>query len=331
MKKTKPKIKVVGIGGAGCNAISRMAKAKIEGVELLAINTDLQDLKKVQADFKIRIGKNLTKGLGAGMNPEIGKKAAEEQKEEIKEILKDGDLIFVTYGAGGGTGSGAGPVVADISKNLGILTVAIVTKPFSFEGIFRKQIAKKSLEELKERVDSLISISNDKLLSILNPKISLTQAFWACDDILRQAVQGISDLIVLPGIINVDFASVKSILKNSGTALFGMGLAEGEKRAQEAAQKAINSPLLDRSCKGAKGILFNVSGGRDISLSEIEEVAKIITKEVNPEAKIIFGAVQNQELAPYRTRSGAGFKKAAKGEPRQRRGEMKVTVIATGF
>ena len=164
MKKTKPKIKVVGIGGAGCNAISRMAKAKIEGVELLAINTDLQDLKKVQADFKIRIGKNLTKGLGAGMNPEIGKKAAEEQKEEIKEILKDGDLIFVTYGAGGGTGSGAGPVVADISKNLGILTVAIVTKPFSFEGIFRKQIAKKSLEELKERVDSLISISNDKLL-----------------------------------------------------------------------------------------------------------------------------------------------------------------------
>jgi len=310
MKKTKPKIKVVGIGGAGCNAISRMAKAKIEGVELLAINTDLQDLKKVQADFKIRIGKNLTKGLGAGMNPEIGKKAAEEQKEEIKEILKDGDLIFVTYGAGGGTGSGAGPVVADISKNLGILTVAIVTKPFSFEGIFRKQIAKKSLEELKERVDSLISISNDKLLSILNPKISLTQAFWACDDILRQAVQGISDLIVLPGIINVDFASVKSILKNSGTALFGMGLAEGEKRAQEAAQKAINSPLLDRSCKGAKGILFNVSGGRDISLSEIEEVAKIITKEVNPEAKIIFGAVQSENL---------------------KKGEIKVTVIATGF
>ena len=310
MKKTKPKIKVVGIGGSGCNAILRMAKAKIEGVELVAINTDLQDLKKVRADFRIRIGKNLTKGLGAGMNPEIGKRAAEEQREEIKEILKDGDLVFITYGAGGGTGSGAGPVVAEISKNLGILTVAIVTKPFSFEGIFRKQIAKKSLEELKERVDSLISISNDKLFSILNPKVSITQAFWACDDILRQAVQGISDLILLPGIINVDFASVKSVLKNSGTALFGTGLAEGEKRAQAAALKAINSPLLDRSCKGAKGVLFNVAGGRDISLSEIEEMAKIITKEVNPDAKIIFGAVQNQE-----------FKK----------GEMKVTVIATGF
>jgi cell division protein FtsZ len=310
MLKKKPKIKVVGIGGAGCNAILRMAKAKIEGVELIAINTDLQDLKKIRADFKIRIGKNLTKGLGAGMNPEIGKKAAQEQKEEIKEILKDGDLIFITYGAGGGTGSGAGPVVAEISKNLGILTVAIVTKPFSFEGIFRKQIAQKSLEELKERVDSLISISNDKLLATLNPKISLTQAFWFGDDILRQAVQGISDLIVSPGIINVDFASVKSILKNSGSALFGIGISEGEKRAQEAAFKALNSPLLDRSCKGAKGILFNVSGGKDISLSEIEEVAKIITKEVNPEAKIIFGAVQNPE-----------FKK----------GEMKVTVIATGF
>ena len=310
MLKKKPKIKVVGIGGAGCNAILRMAKAKIEGVELVAINTDLQDLKKVRADFKIRIGKNLTKGLGAGMNPEIGKEAAKEQKEEIKEILKDGDLIFITYGAGGGTGSGAGPVVAEISKNLGILTVAIVTKPFSFEGIFRKQIAQKSLEELKERVDSLIYISNDKLLATLNPKISLTQAFWFGDDILRQAVQGISDLIVSPGIINVDFASVKSILKNSGSALFGIGISEGEKRAQEAALKALNSPLLDRSCKGAKGILFNVSGGKDISLSEIEEVAKIITKEVNPEAKIIFGAVQNPE-----------FKK----------GEMKVTVIATGF
>lgn len=310
MKKTKPKIKVVGVGGAGCNAVSRMAKAKIEGVELVIINTDLQDLKKVRADFKIRIGKNLTKGLGAGMNPEIGKRAAEEQREEIKEILKDGDLIFITYGAGGGTGSGAGPVVAEIAKDLGVLTVAIITKPFSFEGIFRKQIAKKSLEELKEKVDSLISISNDKLFSILNPGISITEAFWVCDDILRQAVQGISDLILLPGIINVDFAAVKSILKNSGTALFGIGRAEGEKRAQEAALKAINSPLLIQSCKGAKGVLFNVSGGRDISLSEIDEIAKIITKEINPGAKIIFGAVQNEKL---------------------KKGEIKVTVIATGF
>jgi len=310
MKKAKPKIKVVGVGGAGCNAISRMAKAKIEEVELVAINTDLQDLKKVRADFKIRIGKNLTRGLGAGMNPEIGKEAAKEQKEEIKEILKDADLIFVTYGAGGGTGSGAGPVVADISKNLGILTVAIVTKPFSFEGVFRKEIAEKSLNVLKDKVDSLISISNDKLLSVLIPGIPLGEAFWAGDDILRQAVQGISDLILLPGIINVDFAAVKSVLKNSGTALFGIGWAEGEKRAQEAALGAINSPLLNKSCKGAKGVLFNVSGGKDISLSEIEEIAKIITKEVNPGAKIIFGAVQSEKL---------------------KKGEIKVTVIATGF
>lgn len=310
MKKTKPKIKVVGIGGSGCNAVSRMAKAKIEGVELIAINTDLQDLKKSRAHLKIRIGKNLTKGLGAGMDPNIGKRAAREQKEEIQEVLKDGDLVFITYGGGGGTGSGAGPVVADISKNLGVLTVAIVTRPFSFEGIFRKQIAKKSLEELKEKVDSLISISNDRLLAVLNPNISLTSAFWTCDDVLRQAVQGISDLIMLPGIINVDFASVKSVLKNSGTALFGIGRAEGEKRAQEAALKAINSPLLSQSCKGAKGVLFNVSGGRDISLSEIEEIAKIITKEINPEAQIIFGAVQSEIL---------------------KKGEIKVTVIATGF
>lgn len=310
MRKAKPKIKVVGIGGAGCNAIFRMAKVKIEGVELIAINTDLQDLKKTQAHLKLRIGKNLTKGLGAGMNPEIGKKAAEEQKEEIKEILKDADMIFVTYGAGGGTGSGAGPVVAEIAKNLGVLTVAIVTKPFSFEGIFRKEIAKRSLEELKERVDSLISISNDKLLSVLHPGISITGAFWVCDDILRQAVQGISDLILLPGIINVDFAAVKSVLKNSGTASFGIGRAEGEKRAQEAALKAINSSLLNQSCKGAKGVLFNVSGGRDISLSEIDEIAKIITREINPEAKIIFGAVQNEKI---------------------KKGEIKVTVIATGF
>lgn len=310
MKKTKPKIKVVGIGGSGCNAILRMRKAKIEGVELVAINTDLQDLKKSRADFKIRIGKNLTKGLGAGMNPEIGRRAAQEQREEIKEILKDGDLIFITYGAGGGTGSGAGPAIAEISKNLGILTVAIVTKPFSFEGIFRKKIAKKSLEELKEKIDSLISISNDKLFSVLSSNISLNLAFWACDDILRQAVQGISDLIVLPGIINVDFASVKSVLRNSGTALFGIGLAKGEKRGQEAAKKALNSPLIGQSCKGAKGVLFNVSGGRDISLLEIEEIAKIITKEVNPEAKIIFGAVQSENL---------------------KKGEIKVTVIATGF
>ena len=245
-----------------------------------------------------------------GMNPEIGRKAAEEQREEIKEILKDSDMVFVTCGLGGGTGSGAAPVVAGIAKNLGALTVAVVTKPFSFEGITRERIAQSSLRKLKERADALISISNDKLLSILDPKTPLLNAFWICDDILRQAVQGISDLIILPGIINVDFADVKTILKNSGTALFGIGRGRGEKRAEEAVIAAINSPLLEISCKGAKGILFNVSGGKDITLSEIDEVAKFITQEINPEARVIFGAVQDEKL---------------------KKGEIKVTVIATGF
>jgi cell division protein FtsZ len=304
------KIKVVGVGGSGCNAISRMMKCKIEGVDLIAINTDFQDLKKVRAHFKIRIGKNLTKGLGAGMNPDTGQKAAEEQKEEIKEILKGADMVFVTYGGGGGTGSGAGPVVAEIAKNLGALTVGIVTKPFSFEGVFRKKIADKSLAKLKEKVDSLIIVSNDRLLSVLNPNTPLTKAFWVCDEVLRQAVQGISDLILQSGIINVDFANVRTIMKNSGSALFGMGWAKGEKRAEEAARKALNSPLLEISCKGAKGILFNIVGGADLSLSEIDEVAKIITQEVNPEAKVIFGANQDEKL---------------------KKGELKVMLIATGF
>ena len=310
MKKTKTKIKVVGIGGSGCNAISRMMKAKIEGVELIAVNTDLQDLKKTRAHFKIRIGKNLTKGLGTGMNPELGKKAAEEQREEIKEILKDADMVFITYGAGGGTGTGAGPVVAEIAKKQKALTVAVVTRPFSFEGIFRQRIAESGLKKLKEKVDSLILISNDKLFSVLEPDISLVSAFWACDDILRQAVQGISDLILLPGIINVDCADVKSILKNSGTALFGVGFGKGPKRAEMAAFSAISSPLMDISYKGAKGVLFNISGGKDISLSEIDEVAKVLTQQVNPQAKIIFGAVHSEKLT---------------------KGQIKVTVIATGF
>jgi len=307
---TNTKIKVVGVGGSGCNAISRIMKCKIEGIELIAINTDFQDLKKIRAHFKIRIGKNLTKGLGAGMNPEVGQKAAEEQREEIKEVLKGADMVFVTYGGGGGTGSGAGPVVAEIAKNLGALTVGIVTKPFSFEGVFRKKIADKSLMKLKEKVDSLITVSNDRLLSILNNNIPLTKAFWICDEVLRQAVQGISDLILQSGIINVDFANVRTIMRNSGSALFGMGWAKGEKRAEEAARKALNSPLLEISCKGAKGILFNVTGGADLSLSEIDEVAKIITQEVNPEAKVVFGATQDEKLPE---------------------GELKVMLIATGF
>ena len=308
--KNFTKIKVVGVGGSGSNAVSRMKKCKIKGVELIVINTDVQDLRKTKADLKLRIGRKLTQGLGAGMNPEIGKRAALENQAEIQEILKDTDMVFIAGGMGGGTCTGAAPVVAQIAKDLGTLTIAIMTKPFSFEGLTRMRIAERGIRNLKEKVDTLILISNDKLLSVLDPKISLFNAFWICDDILRQAVKGISDLIMLPGIINVDFADVQAIMKNSGTALFGVGRARGARRAEEAAMSAINSPLLDMSPKGAKGILFNVSGGKDISLSEIDEIAKVICQEVNPEAKVIFGAVQDEKL---------------------KKGEIKVTVIATGF
>ena len=310
MSQERIKIKVIGVGGSGSNAVSRMKKCNIRGVELIAVNTDAQDLQKAKADFKIRIGKKITQGLGTGMSPEIGKLAAEEQKEEIQEVLKDADMVFVAYGAGGGTGTGAGPVVADIAKDLGALTVAIVTRPFSFEGIYRQKIAEAGIRKLKERVDSSIVISNEKLLEILDLKTTIINAFWICDEVLRQAVQGISDLITLPGIINVDFADVETIMKNSGTALFGLGYARGEKRAEVAAKAALRSPLLDISPKGAKGVLFNVSGGKDISLSEIDEIGKIITQEINPEAKVIFGAVQDEKL---------------------KQGEIKVTLIATGF
>lgn len=304
------KIKVVGIGGSGGNAISRMKKSNIEGVELIAINTDYQDLKKIKADLKLRIGQKITLGLGTGMNPEIGKKSAEEQKEEISEILKGGDMVFLAGGLGGGSFTGAAPVVAEISKNLGILTIAICTLPFSFEGNYRRKIALAGKEKLKERVDALITIENDKLLENLDNKTSLLNAFWLCDDILREGVRGISDLITKPGIVNVDFADVKTILKNSGTCLFGVGQASGEKRAEKAAKTALCSPLIEKQPKGAKGVLFNVSGSKDISLSEIEEIGRILTQEINPEAKIIFGAVQDEKL---------------------KKGEIKITVIATGF
>jgi len=308
--KTLTKIKVVGVGGSGSNAISRMKKCKIEGVELIAINTDAQDLTKTKANLKLRIGRKTTQGLGTGMNPEIGRRSALENRKDISEILKDSNMVFVTYGAGGGTGTGAGPIVAEVAKELGALTLAVVTKPFSFEGQVKMKIAENGIRNLKEKVDTLITISNDKLLSTLDPNTSLINAFWVCDDILRQAVQGISDLILLPGIVNVDFADVRTIMYRAGTALFGVGKAQGERRAEKAALSAINSPLLDVSIKGAKGILFNVSGGKDISLSEIDEIAKVITQEVNPEAKIIFGAVQSEIL---------------------KKGEIKVTLIATGF
>jgi len=304
------KIKVVGIGGSGTNAISRMMKCNIKGVELIALNADIQDLQPTKAHRIIQIGKKLTKGLGTGMDPEIGREAAEEQKEEIKQALKGADMIFIACGLGGGCGSGASPVVAQIAKNLGALTIAVVTRPFSFEGIQRAEIAENSEKKLKSKVDTLIAISNDKLLEIAEERITVLEAFWLCDEILRQAVQGISDLIILPGIINIDFADIKAVMKNSGSALFGVGKARGPGRAKIAAKMALNSPLLNISCKGAKGILFNVSGNGDVSLSEVDEVAKIITQEVSPTAKIIFGAIQNEKL---------------------KKEEIKVTVIATGF
>lgn len=304
------KIKVVGVGGSGSHAVSRMMQCKIPGVDLIAVNTDDQDLKKVRANFKLRIGKKLTQGLGSGMNPEIGREAAKEQEEEIKALLAGADMVFITCGLGGGTGTGAAPVIAEIAKELGVLTIAVVTKPFSFEGISRQKIAEAGIRKIKEKVDSLIIVSNDRLLAMLDPKISIGSAFWVCDEILREAVAGISDLILRPGIINVDFADIKAIMANSGSALFGVGRSRGEKRAELAAKAALSSPMLDISPKGAKGVLFNVSGGRDISLSEVEEIGKILTQEINPEAKVIFGAIGDEKL---------------------KEGEIKVTVIATGF
>jgi cell division protein FtsZ len=303
------RIKVAGIGGSGGNAILRMRRSKIEGVELVAMNTDYQDLRKTRADLKIKIGQKLTQGLGTGMKPEIGRLAAEQSKKEIRDALRGADMVFITGGLGGGTGSGASPVVAQIAKNLGALTVAIVTLPFSFEGNYRKKIALDSKDLLKEKVDALLVIHNDKLLETLDAEISLLNAFWVCDDILREAVRGISDLILLPGIVNVDFADVRSILKNSGSVLFGIGRGHGEKRAEDAVRLALHSPLLDLSPKGARGVLFNVSG-EDVALSEIEEIGRIITREVNPKAKVIFGAVQDEKL---------------------RKGEIKLTLIVTGF
>ena len=306
-----PVIKVIGAGGSGSNTVSRMAKFDIAGIELLAINTDAQALHFSKADKKILIGKDTTKGLGTGMDAELGKKSAEESRQEILENLKGADMVFVTCGLGGGTGSGASPIIAEISKSLGILTIGVVTTPFSFEGQERKKVADLALANLKDKVDSLLVISNDKLLKIIDEKTTVTDAFLICDDVLREAVQSITDLILVPGIINIDFASVVSIMKNSGHALFGVGRASGENRATRAAELAISSPLLDFSIKGAKGVLFSVSGN-DMSLNEIQEAAKIITKNVDSKAQIIFGAV-----------------KPPKDDLNLKKGEIKITVIAT--
>jgi len=308
--ETFARIKVVGVGGSGNNAISRMIDSKIKGVEFVAINTDAQALHHSKASEKVHIGKNLTKGLGAGMNPEIGRQAAEENRDEIQDVLKGADMVFVCAGMGGGTGTGAAPVVAETAKELGALTVAVVTKPFSFEGAQRRNLGEEGLQNLRDRVDTLITIPNDKLLSIIDRKTTLINAFRIVDDVLRQGVQGISDLITKPGIVNVDFADVRAIMQDSGSALMGIGVASGENRASEAARAAINSPLLELSIDGAKGVLFNISGSSDLGMLEINEAANIITESIDPNAKVIFGAVVDDQV---------------------KKGEIHVTVVATGF
>ncbi|MFH1749705.1 MAG: cell division protein FtsZ, partial [bacterium] len=302
-------IKVVGVGGSGGSAINRMMSSKLRGLEFVVVNTDAQSLAHSQAPVKIQIGKETTRGLGAGADPEMGRKAIEENKDEVYDILKGSDMVFVTCGMGGGTGTGAGPMVAGIAKELGALTVGVVTKPFSFEGERRSKIAELGIEEMKENVDTLIVIPNDRLLQIIDKKTSLTDAFSIVDDVLRQGVQGISDLITLHGIINVDFADVRAIMTDAGSALMGIGQASGDNRALEAAHAAIESPLLDISIEGAKGILFNITGGPDMSMYEVDEAAKAITDSADKDANVIFGAIIDEAM----------------------QGEIKITVIATGF
>lgn len=304
------RIKVIGVGGSGKNAVNHMIDSKVKGVEFIAINTDAQDLHNSLATKKIHIGKNLTRGLGTGMNPELGKRAAEETKEEIQEALKGADMVFIAYGAGGGTGSGGGPMISKVAKEMGILTVAVVTKPFFFEGIQRMKIAEQSLEELQKGVDALIIIPNDRLLSTISKETTAKQAFSICDDILKQAVEGISDLITMPGIINIDFADIKAVMEDAGSALMGIGVATGENRAVEAAKAAINSPLLELSIAGAKGVLFSISGGDDLTMFEIQDAAKMITESIDPNARVIFGTVNDSRL---------------------KKNELKITVIASGF
>lgn len=302
-------IKVCGVGGSGGNAIARMIAARVRGVEFIAINTDAQALVNNPAPVKVQIGKETTRGLGAGADLEVGRKSAEENKDEIYEVLKGSDMVFVTFGAGGGTGTGAAPLVAQIARELGALTVGVVTKPFSFEGLRRKKMADIGIEELRDKVDTLITIPNDRLLQVIDKKTSLPDAFGIVDDILRQGVQGISDLIVNPAIINVDFADVRTIMQDAGSALMGIGRASGENRAIEAARQAIDSPLLELSIDGAMGILYNITGGPDMTMYEVEEASKAITEAAHPEANIIFGAMVDDAMS----------------------GEVKITVIATGF
>lgn len=304
------RIKVVGVGGSGLNAINHMISSKVKGVEFIAMNTDAQHLHHALATKKIHLGKNLTKGLGAGMNPEIGKKAAEETKAEIQGALKGADMVFIACGMGGGTGTGAAPIVARTAREEGALTVAVVTKPFFFEGAQRGRIADQGFEELKKEVDALIVIPNDRLLGVVEKDTTFKSAFAMCDEILRNAVEGISDLITIPGIINVDFADIKAVMSNAGSALMGIGYGTGENRARDAAMAAINSPLLDISIGGARGVLFAIAGGDDLTMHEVQDAAKTITESIDTDAKVIFGAIKDERL---------------------KKNEIKVTVIATGF
>ncbi len=307
--ETFAKIKVIGAGGGGCSTINRMVASKIHGVEFIAVNTDAQALHHSSAPKKIHIGKTTTRGLGAGMNPELGKKSAEESSEEIHEALKGTDMVFITCGLGGGTGTGAAPVIAEIARDLGALTVGIVTKPFTFEGAQRRAIAERGLEELSGKVDTIIAIPNDRLLQIIDKKTTLLEAFALVDDVLRQGVQSISELITVPGLINVDFADVKAVMSGAGSALMGIGKASGENRAVEAAKLAIDSPLLELSIDGAHGILFIISGNASLGMNEVNEAARIITTNADPDAKVIFGTVIDETM----------------------KDEVKVTVVAAGF
>ncbi len=304
------RIMVIGVGGSGKNAVNHMINSKVKGVSFICMNTDTQDLHHSLAEKKIHIGKNLTKGLGAGMDPEVGRKAAEETKSEIQDVIKGADMIFIACGMGGGTGTGAAPIVARAAKEQGILTVAVTTKPFFFEGNHRMKLAEKGIEELSKEVDAIIVIPNDKLLQLADKNTNFKDAFASADNVLRQAVEGISDLITTPGIINVDFADIKAVMRDAGSALMGIGTASGEKRAENAAIAAINSPLLEVSIHGAKGVLFAISGGDDLTIHEIQEAAKIITESIDKDAKVIFGTIHDDKL---------------------KKGELKVTVIATNF
>ncbi|GAB6932555.1 cell division protein FtsZ [Calditerricola satsumensis] len=302
-------IKVIGVGGGGSNAVNRMIEVGVQGVEFIAVNTDAQALKLSKAPVRLQIGEKLTRGLGAGANPEIGKKAAEESREMIENALRGADMVFVTAGMGGGTGTGAAPVIAEIARELGALTVGVVTRPFTFEGRKRAAQAESGIAALKEKVDTLIVIPNDRLLEIVDRNTPMLEAFKEADNVLRQGVQGISDLIAVPGLINLDFADVKAIMKERGSALMGIGIASGENRAAEAAKKAICSPLLETSIDGAKGVLMNITGGTNLSLYEVNEAADIVSSAADPDVNMIFGAVINEDL----------------------KDEIIVTVIATGF